>query len=152
MSKIIKAREPFEEGFSVFLSGSVAGDDWRAGLVKRLKDRDIIFLDPRSDDYSSLKMTADDPTFREQVEWEGNGLEQASLIAMYFNHDSAAPITLLEFGLFARSGRLIVRCPKEYKYKAHVDVLCSRFGIEQVGTLDELASSILTRYSKTGRK
>ncbi|MCQ3936825.1 MAG: hypothetical protein DPW18_07225 [Chloroflexi bacterium] len=150
--KIIKARGPFEEGFSVFLSGSVAGDDWRAGLVNRLKEHDIIFLDPRSDDYSSLKMTADDPTFREQVEWEVNGLEQASLIAMYFNHDSAAPITLLEFGLFARSGRLIVRCPKEYKHKAHVDALCIRFGIEQVGTLDELASGILTRYSKTGRK
>lgn len=148
MSKIIKARDKFEDGFSVFLSGSVAGDDWRAALMKKLEDKEIIFLDPRSDDYSSMKMTITDPKFHEQVIWEQDGLESASVIVMYFNRNSDAPISLLEFGLFARSGRMIVRCPQGYKHKGYVDVLCKRFGVEQVSTLEEIMDAILTRYSK----
>ena len=148
MSKMIKARDKFEEGFSVFLSGSVAGADWRAALMKKLEDEEIIFLDPRSDDYASMKMTINDPKFNEQVIWEQDGLEKASVIVMYFNRNSDAPISLLEFGLFARSGRMIVRCPQGYKHKGYVDILCARFGIEQVSTLEEIADAVLDRYSK----
>ncbi len=148
MSKMIKARDKFEDGFSVFLSGSVAGDDWRAALMKKLEDKGIIFLDPRSDDYGSLKLTEGDPKFREQVTWEQDGLEKASVIVMYFNRNSEAPISLLEFGLFARSGRMIMRCPLGYKHKGYVDILCERFGVAQVSTLEEIADAVLDRYSK----
>ena len=148
MSKIIKARDKIKDGFSVFLSGSVAGNDWRAALIKKLEDENIIFLDPRSDDYASMKMTITDPKFHDQVTWEQDGLEKASVIVMYFNRDSDAPISLLEFGLFARSERMIVRCPQGYKHKGYVDVLCARFDVEQVNTLEEITLSILERYSK----
>ena len=148
MSKIIQARDKIKDGFSVFLSGSVAGNDWRAALIKKLEDENIIFLDPRSDDYASMKMTINDPKFHDQVTWEQDGLEKASVIVMYFNRNSDAPISLLEFGLFARSERMIVRCPQGYKHKGYVDVLCARFGVEQVDTLEEITLSILERYSK----
>lgn len=146
--KTIKSRDKFEGGFSVFLSGSVAGDDWRAALMKKLEDKEIIFLDPRSDDYDSLKKTEQDPKFREQVMWEQDGMENANVIVMYFNRNSVASISLLEFGLFARSGRMIVRCPQGYKHKGYVDVLCERFGVQQVSTLEEIVDAILEQYSK----
>lgn len=148
MSITIKSRDKFEGGFSVFLSGSVAGDDWRAALMKKLEDKEIIFLDPRSDDYDSLKKTEQDPKFREQVTWEQDGMENANVIVMYFNRNSVASISLLEFGLFARSGRMIVRCPQGYKHKGYVDVLCERFGVQQVSTLEEIVDAILEQYSK----
>lgn len=148
MSKIIKARDKIEDGFLVFLSGSVAGADWRAALMKNLEEENIIFLDPRSDDYASMKMSIKDPKFHDQVTWEQDGLEKASVIVMHFNRNSGAPISLLEFGLFARSERMIVRCPQGYKHKGYVDVLCARFGVEQVDTLEEITLSILERYSK----
>lgn len=149
MTTIIKARSEFQKGFSVFLAGSVAGDDWRNDLVKRLDGTEIIFLDPRSDDYSDMDHTVKDPLFRAQVQWEIDGLEQTDVIVLYFNHDSEAPISLLEFGLFAGSGRMIVRCPDGYKHKGYVDILCNRYGIKQVNSLDEIAGEIRSRYSKT---
>lgn len=148
MTTIIKARGEFQKGFSVFLAGSVAGDDWRSDLVKRLGDTEIIFLDPRSADYSNMDHTAKDPMFRAQVHWETDGLEQADVIVLYFNHDSEAPISLLEFGLFAGSGRMIVHCPNGYKHKGYVDILCNRYGVKQVNSLGEIADEIRSRYSK----
>jgi hypothetical protein len=148
MAKVIKARSELQDGFSVFLAGSVAGNDWRSDLVKRLDDTDIIFLDPRSDDYSSMEHIANDPLFRAQVEWETGGLEKANAIVLYFNPDSEAPISLLEFGLFARSGRMIVRCPEGYPHKGYVDILCGRYNVGQVETLDEITNAILSRYKK----
>lgn len=152
MAKIIKARSKLQEGFQVFLSGSVAGNDWRSALIKRLEDEEIIFLDPRSDDYSSLKHAADDPKFHAQIEWELNGLERANVIALYFASTSESPISLLEFGLFGQSGRMIVCCMDGYKHKGYVDRICDRYEIEQVQTLDDLAKDILSRYSKTCKK
>ena len=153
MSKTIKAPADLEDGFLVFLSGSVAGDDWRAALMKKMKDHDMIFLDPRRGDWdSSWKKTRDDPKFSKQVKWELSGLEKADVIALYFDAASESPISLLEFGLFAQSGRLIVCCPEGFPHKGNVDIVCDRYNIEQVGSLDELVEGILARYSKKDKK
>ena len=74
MSVVIKARGKFPKGFSVFLSGSVSGRDWRAALMERLNEHDIVFLDPRSDDYESI---VGSDKFHEQVDWEQDGLTNA---------------------------------------------------------------------------
>ena len=153
MAKVIKAPADLVDGFLVFLSGSVAGDDWRAALMKKLKDNNMIFLDPRRDDWdSSWKQTKDDPKFSEQVAWELNGLEKADVIALYFDSASEAPISLLEFGLFGQSGKMIVCCPEGFPHKGNVDIVCDRYVIEQVGSLEELAKGILSRNSKKEKK
>jgi hypothetical protein len=152
MATIIKARDEIQTGFSVFLSGNVAGDDWRKDLVKRLDDTDIVFLDPRSDDYSSLTQNSTDLLFRAQVNWEVSGLEQSNVIVLYFNSNGDAPISLLEFGSFLRSGRMIVRCPDGYKHKGYVDILCNRYGIRQVDSLGEIADDIRSRYSNANEQ
>jgi len=153
MAQVIKAPARLENGFLVFLSGSVAGEDWRAALMTKLKDHPIIFLDPRRDDWdSSWKQTKDDPKFSEQVNWELNGLEKSNVIALYFDAASESPISLLEFGLFGQSGKMIVCCPKGFPHKGNVDIVCEKYAIEQVGSLDDLANGILARYSKKDKK
>ena len=75
--------------------------------------------------------------FREQVEWELEAQEKADLLVFYFAPDTKAPITLLELGLAARR-RAIVCCPDGYWRKGNVDVVCRRYGIAQVSSLEAL--------------
>jgi hypothetical protein len=76
-----------------------------------------------------LAQSIDEPMFREQVEWELDGLERADLIAMWFAPQTKSPITLLELGLTARSGRLLVGCPDGFWRKGNVEVVCARYGV-----------------------
>jgi hypothetical protein len=52
------------------------------------------------------------------VEWELEAQERADVIAMFFASETRAPITLLELGLFAGSGRLVVCCPEGFWRRA----------------------------------
>ena len=65
------------------------------------------------------------------------------MIAMYFAPETKAPITLLELGLFARTGKVIVCCPEGYWRRGNVEVVCARFGIARVATLDALVDASL---------
>ena len=78
------------------------------------------------------------PQFREQVEWELHAQDQATLIVMYFAPATKAPITLLELGLAARSGKLVVGCPDGFWRKGNVEVVCAEYGIPLVADLDAL--------------
>lgn len=77
--------------------------------------------------------------FREQVEWELEGQERATVIAMYFAPATRAPVTLLELGLFATSGRVVVGCPPGYWRRGNVEIVCARHGVPIVPDLAALA-------------
>jgi hypothetical protein len=65
---------------------------------------------------------------------------------MYFDPRGKAPITLLELGLYARSGKLIVCCPEGFWRRGNVQIVTQRYGVEMVPTLENLierVSSIL---------
>jgi hypothetical protein len=117
---------------TVFLAGSIemgAAEDWQARLVAALPDG-VVALNPRREDWdASWQQTITNPQFRSQVEWELDGLERATTIAMWFAPDTRAPITLLELGLTARSGKLVVGCPDGFWRKGNIEVVCARFAI-----------------------
>ena len=69
-------------------------------------------------------------------------LEKADKIIVYFDPETDAPITLLEFGKYANSGKLIVCCPKGFWRKGNVDIVCERENIKQVDTLEELIKTL----------
>jgi hypothetical protein len=132
---------------AIFLAGSIemgVAEDWQARVTAGLADCDeVVILNPRRDDWdSSWRQSIDEPRFRAQVEWELDGLERADVIAMYFAPDTRAPITLLELGLHARSGRLVVCCPDAFWRRGNVDVVCARFGVVQVPDLDALIARL----------
>ena len=57
---------------------------------------------------------------------------------MYFDPETKSPITLLELGLYARSGKLVVCCPHGFWRRGNVDIVCDRYGVDQVKLLDTL--------------
>ena len=51
------------------------------------------------------------------------------MILFLFLPDSDSPITLLELGLHANSGKCVVICPKEFYRSGNVEIICDRFNI-----------------------
>lgn len=136
---------------SVFLAGSIAmgqAAPWQAEVEAALAPSAAVIFNPRRDDWdSSLPQDAADPVLREQIEWELAGLERADLVAMYFDPATQAPITLLELGLRARSGRLVVCCPPGFWRRANVVIVCARYGIPTVPDLPALIAEIAHRLA-----
>src|SRR5436305_2255647 len=134
---------------SVFLAGSIEmgqAEDWQTRLAHHLGDLDVVLLNPRRDEWdSSWEQSIDNPPFRGQVEWELEGLERATLVAMYFAPATRAPVTLLELGLCARSGRLLVACPAGYWRRGNVEVVCRRYGVPLAASLPELVAEVRRR-------
>jgi hypothetical protein len=134
---------------SVFLAGSIemgTAENWQVCVERELADTNAIVLNPRRAEWdASWVQSIDNAQFRQQVEWELAAQEQATWIAMYIAPATQAPITLLELGLAARSGKLIVCCPDGYWRKGNVDIVCHRYGIPQAANLEELITAILER-------
>jgi hypothetical protein len=82
------------------------------------------------------------------VNWELNGLDKADYILMYFSPETKSPISLLELGLYAASGKLIVCCPEGFWRKGNVDIVCEKYGIQTVDTLDELINVIVNKINR----
>jgi hypothetical protein len=137
---------------SVFLAGSIdqgVAPQWQRQLEEALADLDVLVLNPRRDDWdASWDERIENGPFREQVEWELAAQERADVIAMYFAPGTRAPITLLELGLFARSGRLVVCCPEGFWRKGNVEVVCQRYGVPTVASLSALGSTVRDRLER----
>ena len=134
----------------LFLAGSIdlgAAPDWQQELATALLDvPGLLILDPRRDEWdSSWAQSIHDANLRGQVEWELAGLELADVIAYYFAPDTKAPVTMLELGLHARTGKAVVCCPEGFWRKGNVDIVCARYGVEQVESLGELATALRRR-------
>lgn len=142
------------EGKSIFLSGSFppgSRTEWQNFIEVELSTLRITILNPYNDAWDKTwQNDISFAPFRKQVEWELNMQDVASVIAVYFAPNTQAPISLLEFGLFARSGKVIVACPEGFWKRGNVQVICASLGIELVGTLDELVDSITRRFREMG--
>ena len=157
--RIIKAPNiislvPFEP--SIFLAGSIEmgkAENWQQRVERELSKCDGVIFNPRREDWdSSWVQSIDNSQFREQVEWELDALEEADVIAMYFDPTTKSPISLLELGLFARTKKLIVCCPEGFWRKGNVDIVCYKCDIEQVSSLKELVDNLCMRFSvKSGK-
>jgi hypothetical protein len=151
MPRILKPPTPIvlDGRPSVFLAGSFEmgqADDWQAAFERALEDLDVVILNPRRDEWdASWVQSIDNPQFREQVEWELAGLEQATVVAMYFAPNTKAPVTLLELGLIARANKAIVCGPEGYWRKGNIEVVCNRYGVPLVTRLEELIAETRRR-------
>ncbi len=130
----------------VFLAGSIemgAAEDWQSRIAAQLADRDVVVLNPRRDELdASWRQSIEEPKFRTQVEWELDGLERADVIAMWFAAETRSPITLLELGLHARGGKLIIGCPPGFWRRGNIEVVAARYGVPLLATWDAFAAAI----------
>ena len=147
MATVIKPPEKTHPyGFSIFLAGSIemgAAENWQVQVEKAMTDINVTIYNPRRDNWDPTWLQRDDnPVFKEQVDWELSNLEMADVIAMYFDPNTKAPITLLELGLFGQRNRTVVCCPEGFWRKGNVDIVCERYSILQVKSLYEMITYI----------
>ncbi len=137
---------------SVFLAGSIemgAAEDWQSSISARLGGLGIVILNPRRDNWDpTWRQTRHDIQFRAQVEWELDGLDRASVVALWFVPESRAPISLLELGLTARRGKVGVGCPDGFWRKGNVEVICERFGIPLLADFDSFVAAVRARIPR----
>jgi hypothetical protein len=126
---------------SIFLAGTIDNGqsiDWQASVEEALSDLDILILNPRRDEWNATwEQSIENKQFKEQVEWELKGLEKVSQILIYFAPNSKSPISLLELGLHASSGKLTIVCPQGFWRRGNIEVVASRFTIPLYESLEE---------------
>ena len=139
----------------IFLAGTIDmgnSDDWQKIIVKNLADAfskneslllesNIVVFNPRRDTndakvfYENMGENYD--AVRYQIMWEQERLDEADIIFMNILPDSYSPITLMELGLYANSGKLIVCCPEKFYRFCNVEITCNKYNIPLYTTLEE---------------
>lgn len=153
--EVIKPPKPISPSYknkiSVFLAGSIemgAAIDWQQKVIDYLEHRtvlsnSVVLYNPRRENWdSSWEQSIENPQFYQQVNWELNALEKCDLIFLYFLPDTKSPISLLELGKFADSGKLMVCCPEGFWRKGNVDVVCERYGIPTYPNLEKAIAAL----------
>lgn len=69
---------------------------------------------------------------------------------VYFAPNSKSPITLAELGIACGKfpQKVIVCCPQMFYRKGNVDIICHRYGVKQIATLDELPNVLIEMNKK----
>ncbi len=138
---------PEGDDIKIFLAGSIemgTAENWQDKVTRLFEGQSVTILNPRRDSWdSSWKQTKDSLDFKQQVDWELNALDKSDYIIMYFDPSTKSPISLLEMGLYAKSGKLLVVCPEGFWRKGNVDIVCETYGAKQFETLDELIKYLI---------
>ncbi len=131
---------------AVFLAGSIemgVAELWQDDLGTFFENNCYEVFNPRRKDWDSTWIQSfDNPQFNQQVNWELTALDQSDLIFMYLDPKTKSPISLLELGLFAHSGKLKIVCPDGFYRKGNVEFVCFRHNIPMFNTIEEFKKSI----------
>lgn len=125
---------------TIFLAGTIDmgnSEDWQAGLVRTFSSNEgrYILYNPRRSTFTS---TPEEMEY--QVGWELDHLEKSQTIIMNILGSSKSPVTLLEMGLFMRSGKLLVACEPDYYRHSNVRITCARYNVPLYDSLTSLMS------------
>ncbi|CAG8973023.1 hypothetical protein HYALB_00007250 [Hymenoscyphus albidus] len=143
-----------KRGPTLFLSGSIdkSKTTWQSALSESLSHLPITILNPHRPDWdSSWRETLSFSPFTEQTNWELDAMEKADVIAFWFGANSQAPVTLMELGLFAGSGKCVVACPEGYWKRGNVQVVCGRAGIPVLSSVEDLQDAIIRMLRDLGK-
>lgn len=136
---------------SLFLAGSIdngAAVDWQKEVALALSDMPVTIFNPRRDDWDpTMEPLYSNPAFKEQVDWELDHLDFVDVAGFYFAPGSVSPITLLELGLYAPSGRVMVCCPPGFWRDGNVEAICTRYEIPLYRDLESYITALRTALS-----
>lgn len=136
----------------VFLAGSIeegTAELWQDHVVRLFAETDIAILNPRRDAWDpSWVQIIENLEFKKQVEWELNGLDISDYIIFYFDPKTKSPVTMLELGLHATTGKCLMICPHGFWRKGNIDIVCERNAIPQFETLEACVDYIKTQVKK----
>jgi hypothetical protein len=138
--------EPNHGKFSLFTAGSIemgAAVPWQSRLIEHLEDLPITISNPRKGYWDpTVDVKSRDIEFRMQVEWEMNALKAATVICFFFDVNTISPVTLMELGMWASSGKVIVCCGTDYWRSGNVDIVCDRYNIPRVDSFESLIPAV----------
>jgi len=95
-----------------------------------------------------VEQVASNPEFREQVEWELDAQDNADMVIFVFTKDSKAPITFLEFGLFAPHKDAVVCAEEGFYRQGNLDIVAERHKVPMYHNLDEMIADLQTVLSE----
>lgn len=128
---------------SVFLAGTIDNGDssnWQEDLINKCKDLNVTFYNPRRKEWIQNPTPED---MEKQIKWEQEHLDKADLIVMFLLDGSKSPISLLELGLYAQSGKIFVFCnPMFYRWD-NVRLTCDKYHIPLLRTNLEDAKLVI---------
>ena len=135
----------------IFLAGTTTATkdgDWRERIISRLSEYTVVLLNPKRDDWDcTWREHASDPRWREQIEWELDMQEAASIIAFVFLPETPAPISMLELGMHVASGKrdTMVFSHPDFVKSAYVEAVCKRHGSFFCKSENELLEALRAR-------
>ncbi len=121
---------------SIFLAGSMAiGDrmNWRTRAINTFEKRYHLF-DPTNVHHADLN----DSEMSKHIKWEWEALKHSDAILFNFNAESKSPISLLELGMYIRSEKIVVVCPKEFYQSHYIETLCSEEQVPLFQSIEEV--------------
>ena len=140
----------------VFLAGSIEMDkaeNWQEKLGNKLRQIErLTILNPRRKNWdSNWEQKITNAKFKEQVDWELDGIDTCDTVIFYFDPNTKSPITLMELGIVSAASEdknVIVCCPEGFWRKGNVDILVSRMSkrIQNVISCNNLTELITKSY------
>lgn len=131
---------------SLFLAGTIDnGDssDWQNELIEWLSEYgmpDVTIYNPRR------KYWNENASIEEQynqIDWEQNFLDECDYIIMVLKENSKSPISLMELGQYAQSGKLIVFCNENFYRYQNVKYVCEK---ESITLKTDLSIEAIGKY------
>ena len=147
---VVYAREPLPvgPGPSVFLAGPTPRrrdvPSWRPAALAELAGTSLNVLNPESRHDERPR------EYHHQVEWEAAALEAADVILFWIPRDVATMpgfTTNVEFGLYVRSGKVVLGCPPDCpnpERNRYLIWLAGRHGVPVTTTLPDTVAAALT--------
>ena len=146
--RVLFSPEPFlkqtQKKIVVFLAGTFASWNWQKWICANFQfdDPGVLLLNPRRPDVDMSKTPS-----TEQILWTLAAMEEADIVFMHLEPKCLSHISLLEMGLWMRSGKLIVSCGPGFDRFATVLVTARLYGCPCLETIDKGLLALRTRIS-----
>jgi hypothetical protein len=135
---------------SVFLAGTIDNGNslnWQDKTIIELINlgvKNLEIYNPRREHWN---LNPSKEEMENQIKWEQDHLDKADIIAMVLLDDSKSPISLLEMGLYATSGKLMVFCTSSFYRWDNVRLTCEKYNIELIQDINPLiiANKIISK-------
>jgi hypothetical protein len=144
--------------YSLFLAGSIEmgrAIQWQQCMADHLKDLPITICNPRRKgwlDPKKVPAKVYEASMQQQVQWELSALENVSVICFFFDHATTSPVTMLELGLWAASGKVVVSCHDSFHKAPNVHITCERYNIPCCRSFKELIGLVKDKLAKAGMR
>lgn len=147
---VVYAREPLptNPGPCVFFAGPTPRrrdvPSWRPAALAELAGTSLTVFSPES------RHNERPHEYHHQVEWEAAALEAADVILFWIPRDLATMpgfTTNVEFGLYVRSGKVVLGCPPDCpnpERNRYLIWLAGRHGVPVTTTLPDTVAAALT--------